>query len=53
MANERKTEALVRKRLERLKYFKDNRLIVEEQKSDSPRIAKLLKNASKRGGGLP
>jgi len=51
MANERKTEALVRKRLDRLGYFKDNRLIVEEQKSDNPRIAKLLKNASKKGGG--
>lgn len=51
MANERKTEALVRKRLERLGYFKDNRLIVEEQKSDTPRIAKWLKNASKKGGG--
>ncbi len=51
MANERKTEALVRKRLQRLGYFKDKRLIVEEQKSDNPRIAKLLKNASKKGGG--
>jgi len=51
MANERKTEALVRKRIDRLGYFKDNRLIVEEQKSDNPRIAKLLKNASKKGGG--
>jgi type I restriction enzyme M protein len=51
MANERKTEALVRKRLERLGYYRDNNLIVEEQKSDNPRIAKLLKNASKKEGG--
>ncbi|MCX5673251.1 MAG: N-6 DNA methylase [Planctomycetota bacterium] len=51
MANERKTEALVRKRLERLGYFKDSHLIFEEQKSENPRIAKLLKNASKKGNG--
>ncbi|MBE3117724.1 MAG: N-6 DNA methylase [Candidatus Atribacteria bacterium] len=51
MANERKTEALVRKRLQRLGYFKDTNLIVEEQQSDNPRIAKLLKNASKKGAG--
>jgi len=51
MANERKTEALVKNRLDRLGYFKDDRLIVEEQKSDNPRIAKLLKNASKKGDG--
>ena len=51
MANERKTENLVRKRLERHGYFKDNLLIVEEQKSDNPRIAKWLKNASKKGDG--
>ena len=50
MANERKTEALVRKRLDRLEYFRDKRLTVEEQKSDNLKIAKLLKNASKKGG---
>jgi hypothetical protein len=50
MPNERKTEALVRKRLEKNGFFKDNTLIVEEQKSDSPRIDKLLKYASKKGG---
>jgi type I restriction enzyme M protein len=49
MPNERKTEALVRKRLEKCGFFKDGNLIVEEQKSDSPRIDKLLKNASKKG----
>ena len=52
MANERKTEALVKKRLDRLGYYKDTSIIVvEEQQSDNPRIAKLLKNASKKGGG--
>ena len=30
-------------------FFKDGNLTVEEQKSDSPRIHKLLKNASKKG----
>jgi len=49
MPNERKTEALVRKRLEKCGFFKDGNLSVEEQKSDSPRIDKLLKNASKKG----
>jgi type I restriction enzyme M protein len=49
MPNERKTEALVRKRLEKSGFFKDGNLSVEEQKSDSPRIDKLLKNASKKG----
>jgi len=49
MANERKTEALVRKRLEQCGFFKDGNLCVEEQQSDSPRIDKLLKNASKKG----
>jgi len=51
MGNERKTESLVRKRLDRLGYFKDKSLTVEEQQSDNPRIAKLLKNSSKKGGG--
>ena len=51
MANERKTESIVRRRLDKLGYFKSNRLVVEEQRSDSPRIDKLLKNASKKGGG--
>jgi type I restriction-modification system DNA methylase subunit len=51
MTNERKTENIVRRGLEHLGYFTDSRLIVEEQKSDSPRIRKLLQNASKKGGG--
>lgn len=49
--NERKTENLVRKRLDRLGYFTTSGIIVEEQKSDSPRIRKLLRTASKSGGG--
>jgi type I restriction-modification system DNA methylase subunit len=49
MPNERKTEAQVRKRLEKSGFFKDGNLSIEEQKSDSPRIDKLLKNASKKG----
>ncbi|WP_158991811.1 class I SAM-dependent DNA methyltransferase [Mucilaginibacter sp. L196] len=44
MANERKTENIVRK------HFSDYDLInIEEQKSDNPKIHKLLKNASKKG----
>ncbi|MDP2744096.1 MAG: N-6 DNA methylase [Dehalococcoidia bacterium] len=49
MPNERKTENLVRKRLVSQGYHKDEQLVIEEQKSDSPRIDKLLKNASKKG----
>src|SRR5665213_2303491 len=49
MPNERKTEALVKKRLEKCGFFKGGDLNVEEQQSDSPRIDKLLKNASKKG----
>ena len=49
MANERKTETIVEKRLAKAGYFKDKNLIVECQQSDSPRINKLLQNASKKG----
>ncbi|WBX84580.1 HsdM family class I SAM-dependent methyltransferase [Sphingosinicella microcystinivorans] len=52
MANERKTENLVRDRLRKLGYFADGALRVEEQRSDNPKISKLLKNASKRGTGI-
>ncbi|GHV19944.1 hypothetical protein FACS189494_02720 [Spirochaetia bacterium] len=45
--NERKTEALVRNHF--LQFSDD--IIVEEQRSDNPKIDKLLKNASKKGGG--
>ena len=51
MANERKTEAIVRSKLWAAGYFGDPTIVVEEQKSDSPRISKLLKRASKKGDG--
>lgn len=49
--NERKTEQLVRKLLTQRGYYKDDHVRVEEQMSDVPKISKLLKNASKKGGG--
>ncbi|HXH52273.1 MAG TPA: hypothetical protein VNH53_02430 [Sphingomicrobium sp.] len=52
MANERKTESLVRDWLRAQGYFDDDRVRIEEQKSDNPRIAKLLKQASKKGSGV-
>jgi len=51
VGNERKTENIVRALLRKLGYFDDKDIIVEEQKSDFPPIDKLLKNASKKGGG--
>ena len=51
MANERKTENIVRKHLINCGYFKDVEIIVEEQKSDFILIDKLLSNASKKGTG--
>jgi len=48
---ERKTENLVRDALRKLRYYDDNAIVIEEQKSDNPRIDKLLKNASKKGSG--
>jgi len=47
--NEKKTENITRKLLTVANYFNDSNLVVEEQKSDNPRIIKLLKNASKGG----
>lgn len=49
MANERKTEKLVRGILTKLGYYKKG-LSVYEQQCDNPKIDKLLKNASKKGG---
>ena len=49
--NERKTENLVRLELKNLGYYKDKNIVVEEQKSDNPKIDKLLKHASKKGMG--
>lgn len=51
MANERKTERLVREALLAHGYFADALITVEEQRSDNPRIQKLLKSASKAGKG--
>ncbi len=60
MVNEAKTEAIVRKFLEKYKEKfeddKNNFVIIEEKKSDNPQIDKLLKTASKRlgsGAGYP
>ena len=47
MANERKTENIVRKHFT---HF-ENECLIEEQKSENPKIDKLLKNASKKGEG--
>lgn len=52
MVNERKTENIVRKKLTDLKYFDDDEIIIEEQKSDSETIANLLSKASKSGKGM-
>ncbi len=51
MANERKTETLIRSYLRRNNYFNDPDIRVEEQKSEFPRINKLFKYASKKGDG--
>ena len=47
MANERKTETIVRKHFNNFLDVID----IEEQKSDNPKIDKLLKLASKKGSG--
>ncbi len=47
MANERKTEEIVRTHFRQF----DN-LVIEEQKSDNPKINKLLQTASKKGSGI-
>jgi type I restriction enzyme M protein len=47
MANERKTEIIVREKLRELGYFDDENIIVEEQKSDNEVITNLLSKASK------
>lgn len=50
MANERKTEKIVREALTKLGYYKKG-FTVSEQQCDNPKIDKLLKTASKKGGG--
>ncbi|WP_457618975.1 N-6 DNA methylase [Lutibacter sp.] len=47
MANERKTENIVREHFSQY----SNLINIEEQKSDNPKIDKLLKTASKKGSG--
>ncbi len=47
MANERKTENIVRKHF----YQFSDSISIEEQSSDNPKIDKLLRNASKKGLG--
>lgn len=50
--NEKKTETISRKLLTEAGIFGTDDFIVEEQKSDNPRIEKLLKAASKSGNGV-
>ncbi|MBU4000321.1 hypothetical protein KKG29_04070, partial [Patescibacteria group bacterium] len=50
--NERKTEKLIRNKLTNFGYFEEKDLIIEEQKSDSEIINKLLSRASKSGSGF-
>lgn len=53
--NERITENIVRKKLEKAGIVESRGFIIEEQKSSNPRINKLLAQASKsgEGGGKP
>jgi type I restriction enzyme M protein len=50
--NERKTEDIVEAQLRACGYFQaSSQVVVEKQKSDSPRIQKFLEHASKHGAG--
>jgi type I restriction enzyme M protein len=49
--NERKTEKIVRDLLHEKGYYDNDNIVIEEQSSTNPKIDKLLKNASKSGGG--
>lgn len=51
MVNERKTENIVRIHFLDDLYYKNNKVVIEEQQSDNPRINKILKKASKKGEG--
>ena len=51
MANERNTENLVRDILRKLRYYDNEAIVVEEQKSHIKEVKKLLKGASKTGKG--
>ncbi len=52
MANERKTEDMVENRLRKRGYFGQPGIVVEKQRSDTPRIQARLATASKRGNGV-
>lgn len=51
MTHESRTEGIFRDILREKGYYDDNNIIIEEKKSDNPRIDKLLKTASKSGNG--
>lgn len=51
MPNERITESFFRSLVLKDDYYKHHGVIFEEQSSKNPKIDKLLKNASKSGGG--
>lgn len=55
MPNEAKTSRIFRDILQNLGYYRDDDIVIEEQRSDNAKINKLLKNASKHGhkNGLP
>jgi type I restriction enzyme M protein len=53
MANERLTEQITRKLLEKANYYYDEDIIVEEQQTDIKNIRKLLSKASKKNNGQP
>lgn len=50
--NERITENIVRKKLEKIGITEPRGFLIEEQKSQNPLIVKLLRNASKSGEGM-
>jgi type I restriction enzyme M protein len=51
MANEAKTENIVRNELKAKGYYDNPNIIIEEKISDIPKINKLLQSASKSNGG--
>ena len=51
MANESKTENIVRDLLREKGYYNNLNIVIEEKASDNPKIQKLLKRASKNGSG--
>lgn len=50
--NERITENIVRKKLEKVGITEEKGFLIEEQKSQNPLITKLLKSSSKSGSGM-